>query len=452
MSPILLLILIALGAYLIGAIPFGYLIAKLRGHDIFAEGSGNIGATNVARVLGRRFGVLVFVLDFAKGAVPVLLAEWLAGRALSEYAPEPYAVAAGLGAFLGHLFPVYLGFHGGKGVATGAGVFAVLVPGPALGALFTWIAVVVASRTVSVASLAALACLCLLQIALTPASFSGGQLLVTLFCLVAGALVVVRHRANLVRLYHGNENRLPETFAMQHFIKAVHILSLALWFGSSIFFVFIVTPSLFRTFEAQATEGARPPWFPLKGTIYAHADEAVNGPKEQGSRAAGAAVVPLFLWFFFTQGVCGILATATSLQWSSAQAPRVHRLRTSVLLIALITVLAGWPLERKVSELREPRNQATDAYLAKAAAATSQERDALREAMLAARREFGTWHTFSLLLSFVTMGLVTVGMARAARLPEEVKLGFGRNGSEAASQVPHQSSSAPSSSAPSPSS
>src|SRR4051794_28373906 len=148
-----------LTAYLIGAIPFGYLIARWRGVDIFREGSGNIGATNVGRVLGRRFGILVFLLDLAKGALPALVA----GRIAQGWTdgpdellgPDGLRVSAGLAALLGHLFSIYLRFRGGKGVATGAGVVAVLLPGPALGALLTWVTVVIATRTISLGSLSA---------------------------------------------------------------------------------------------------------------------------------------------------------------------------------------------------------------------------------------------------------------------------------------------------------
>src|SRR6266852_4551303 len=127
-----LLTLTSLAAYFIGAIPFGYLIARSRGVDIFRQGSGNIGATNVGRVLGPAFGIVVFVLDFAKGAVPVAVAAWTAGRLDSGLPRDSLEVTAGLAAFLGHLFPVYLRFRGGKGVATGAGVMMVLVPIPAV--------------------------------------------------------------------------------------------------------------------------------------------------------------------------------------------------------------------------------------------------------------------------------------------------------------------------------
>src|SRR5207248_2211235 len=105
--------------------------------DIFKAGSGNIGATNVGRLLGKKFAFLVFVLDCAKGAVPVAIARALdASSALEAGWLE---VGAGLAAFLGHVFPIYLGFRGGKGVATGTGVALVLVPGPALGAALAWL-------------------------------------------------------------------------------------------------------------------------------------------------------------------------------------------------------------------------------------------------------------------------------------------------------------------------
>ena len=155
--------LLILVSYLFGAIPFGYLVAHWRGVDIRRSGSGNIGATNVWRVLGARYGLLVFVLDFAKGAIPVLAAYWIAASdrsGNSGWGREGLGVAAGLAAFLGHLFPVYLRLRGGKGVATGAGVVAVLLPIPALAALFAWIAVVSATRYVSLSSLTAAVVLC----------------------------------------------------------------------------------------------------------------------------------------------------------------------------------------------------------------------------------------------------------------------------------------------------
>src|SRR5262245_39012280 len=116
MLNLVLLPAVALVAYLADAVPFGYLVARWRGIDIFAHGSGNIGATNVARVLGRKFGVLVFCLDFLKGVLPTLAALRLSDALQPDLPPDTLPVTAGVCAFLGHLFPIYLRFHGGKGV------------------------------------------------------------------------------------------------------------------------------------------------------------------------------------------------------------------------------------------------------------------------------------------------------------------------------------------------
>jgi acyl-phosphate glycerol 3-phosphate acyltransferase len=381
--------------YLVGAIPVGYLVARWRGVNIFAQGSGNPGATNVGRVLGRRFGLLVFALDFAKGALPVAAAGGLArlaGPSPTIAATDGLGVAAGLAAVLGHMFPVYLGFRGGKGVATGAGVVAVLLPGPALGALLTWVAVVGAARYVSLASVAAAAALCGFRLGLHPEPWGPAQRLVTGFCFVAAGLVVVRHRANLARLVHGTENRLQDSPTMLLFTKTVHVLALGLWFGSAVFFTFVAAPLLFQTFEALGTTPPeqRPAWLPVSASF----------DKEQGTRLAGAAVGPLFPWYFLFQGVCGLLAVTTALGWSRAQPGNtVHRIRTLLLILALLTVVAGWPLVEKVSELRSARYDPDPAVAAQA------------------RSDFGRWHLYSLLLNFVTLALAGGALALAAQLP-----------------------------------
>src|SRR5713101_761686 len=102
-------------SYLIGGVPFGWLVARWRGVDILRQGSGNIGATNVGRLLGRRLGILVFCLDFAKGALPVAIAYRVTACTEPVLGADGLAVAAGLAAFLGHMFPIYLRFRGGKG-------------------------------------------------------------------------------------------------------------------------------------------------------------------------------------------------------------------------------------------------------------------------------------------------------------------------------------------------
>jgi acyl-phosphate glycerol 3-phosphate acyltransferase len=420
MDPLLLTALVCLAAYLVGGVPFGYLVARARGVDILHQGSGNIGATNVGRVLGRRFGLLVFALDFAKGALPTaaaLAAAPFADPGWGPATPQVLGVAAGLAAFLGHVFPPYLRFHGGKGVATGAGVVAVLLPAPALGAVLVWLAVLCAARYVSLASTTAALALCLFHLALAPAPLAPAGLPLTLFCVVAAGLVLLRHRANLARLVKGNENQLRDSPTMQTLTKTVHVLALGLWFGTAVFFTFVVGLSLFGSFEALGERPAaeRPAWFPLPPEFRRH-DPDLDGPREQGTRAAGFAVSPMFPWYFLIQGACGLLALGTALGLSRSHPGRVHRLRGNLLLAALLLVLAGWAVERRVNELRGPRYLTADAFLQ----SSPDQAEALKQAALDARAEFGRVHGLSLLLNFATLALVTVGMALAARLPEGV--------------------------------
>jgi acyl-phosphate glycerol 3-phosphate acyltransferase len=415
MSALPLLVLTFLASYLVGAVPFGVLVARWRGVDLLHHGSGNIGATNVGRLLGRRFGILVFLLDFAKGALPVLAAtRWL--PADDGVTPDVLGVTAGVATFLGHLFPVYLRFRGGKGVATGAGVVTVLMPGPTLAALVAWVVLVTATRYVSLASLAAAALLLALRLSLTPHPWAPERRVVTGFCLVAVALIFARHRGNIRRLFQGTENRLKEAPAMVQFGKVVHVLALGLWFGTVVFFT-IAGAVLFPAFQKEAARPAaeRPLWFPLPAA-YDRAPPSDRFPDplrlEQGSRAAGAAVAPLFPWFYGVQAGCGLLALVTALAWASTQRGRAHTLRAAALALALAGVGVGWWLERKVDELRIPRNDLTDEVLLN----PSPSADLIQRAV-DARAAFGTWHGYSLIVNFLTLLLVAVGMALAARLP-----------------------------------
>jgi hypothetical protein len=326
-------------------------------------------------------------------------------------------VAAGVAAFLGHLFPVYLRFHGGKGVATGAGAIAVLMPGPVLGALLIWVVVFIVSRYVSLASLTAAAVLCALRLAFTPQPWGWEHQVVTLFGLVAAALVLVRHHANVRRLLQGTENRFQDTRAMLLFGKTFHVLALGLWFGTVVFFT-VTGVILFQTFEkiSALPADARPVWFPLPAAFEREPfSDRFPDPlrKEQGSRAAGAVVGPLFPWYFGIQVVCALVALATALGWSRARpGERVHRLRTLVLLLALLGVGAGWGLEIKVSQLRGSRNKITDSVLISHTPSAE-----LIARAGEARAAFSRWHVGSLLVNFTTLLLVTVAMALAAQLP-----------------------------------
>lgn len=418
MNDLLVALLTGIVAYLIGGIPFGYLIARARGVDLFTQGSGNIGATNVARVLGKKLGILAFVLDFAKGALPVLAALSLGPQFTEVLTGEELGVVGGLCAVLGHLFPVYLRFRGGKGVATAAGVVAVLLPLEALAGLLVWVGIVCAMRTVSAGSLAAAAALCAVRLVRAPEPFGRAHLVLTLFCFVAAALVFVRHRANIGRLLSGNENRLPEGGMMFHVAKVVHVLALGLWFGMAVFFSFVVGLTLFSAMDDLTGDKLKHPWF--EQTRFTSESEEIKPHKEYGSRIFGQAISPMFDWYFLLQGLCGFLSVATAWSWQYLQpASRLHRLRVTLLLLATATVVLGWPLERHVSELRHVRHDKMQAYFAATATAGMSNEVVASRAVEAidARREFGLYHTYSLFLNFTTIGLVTGGMALAAFLP-----------------------------------
>ena len=191
--------LILIIAYLLGSLPFGLILAKLfGGRDVRKAGSGNIGATNVLRVVGPLAGILTLLLDAAKGWSAVSLA----GRVTHEQTTD--MVLAGFLAMIGHCFPVWLGFRGGKGVATAAGVFLALCPSAFLAALVLFIVVVSFWRYVSLASLAAAAALPLLVYLLWAPRFAPPES-VTLGSLAIAALVIVQHRGNINRLARGEE-------------------------------------------------------------------------------------------------------------------------------------------------------------------------------------------------------------------------------------------------------
>jgi glycerol-3-phosphate acyltransferase PlsY len=197
---------VAIG-YLLGSIPSGFLVAKCRGIDIRQHGSGNIGATNVVRTLGRSWGSLVFFFDVLKGIIAVQLAmKGLAcGGPACSLPADQLGIIAGLGCFLGHCFPVWLGFKGGKGVATGAGILIGLTPLTAVIGLTIWGIVYYTSRYVSLASIVAAISLPMIF------WFLQRQLsAVFWFIVVISALAIWRHRTNIQRLLAGTESRFEK--------------------------------------------------------------------------------------------------------------------------------------------------------------------------------------------------------------------------------------------------
>ena len=187
------LLAIAIG-YLLGAIPFGYLAGWLRGVDLREHGSHNTGGTNAVRVLGAKYGAPVIVLDVLKGSLAVVLAGQIGGTTQE-------VLAAGA-AVVGHAFPVFLGFRGGKAVATGAGAMVALAPPVGLLVIGIWILVGLLTRYISVASMVSAASFPVLCV-LTDQPWK-----VTVFTLLGATFVFWRHRANIARLRAGTENRL----------------------------------------------------------------------------------------------------------------------------------------------------------------------------------------------------------------------------------------------------
>jgi glycerol-3-phosphate acyltransferase PlsY len=183
-------------AYLLGSFSFGLLLAYLYGGiDLRRRGSGNIGATNVARTLGKTAGILTLLGDGTKGLLAVLCAQWWGSSAL-------VTAAAILGAILGHLFPLYYGFRGGKGMATALGAFLPALPFPLLGGVLVWLTVVAIWRYVSAGSI--LAALVVPMFAV----LHGDPLPLVLAAALVAVLVVYKHWSNIHRLWYGSEPRL----------------------------------------------------------------------------------------------------------------------------------------------------------------------------------------------------------------------------------------------------
>jgi len=208
-----------IGAYLLGSIPFGLLIAKAHGKDLRSIGSGNIGATNVSRALGRKWAYVCFVLDVLKGVLPMLVTLSLARGSSSESQTEKVILlllwlVVGCAAILGHIFPIYVKFRGGKGVATSFGVALGLWPYYTICASFAiaiWVVVVLIWRYVSLASISAsiaFPLVLILAIILKP-----GWDFVSLWPLLIAAtaiplMVIIRHRENIKRLLAGTESKI----------------------------------------------------------------------------------------------------------------------------------------------------------------------------------------------------------------------------------------------------
>lgn len=193
-----MLLLVILGGYLLGSVPFAFVLARRRGVDIRLAGSGNVGAANVLRTSGVSVALIVMALDAFKGAGSVLMAQrWAAGDTTAP-------AVAGLAAVIGHVYPVWLRFRGGKGVATAAGAFSILTPWAMLPALVVFVTTVWATRFISLGSVAA-------TLTLGPVAYAmhaPGAMVIA--AAASAAIVVFRHRANLARVWRGTERRIGQ--------------------------------------------------------------------------------------------------------------------------------------------------------------------------------------------------------------------------------------------------
>ena len=197
---------VVLLSYLLGSVPAAYLVGRAHGVDLRTVGSGNVGATNVVRALGKPWGVAVFLFDFLKGFVPAYaFVHWTD----SPWSGDATALTLGLAAVLGHVFPVWLGFKGGKGVATSGGMCAGLCWPAALGTLIVWYVALRLWKYVSVASMVAAGSFpVLFVLRVGPAAAFGPRLPVTLLSIGLALAILWLHRANIGRLRRGEELRI----------------------------------------------------------------------------------------------------------------------------------------------------------------------------------------------------------------------------------------------------
>jgi len=192
----MIVVLLTVIAYFFGAVPFGLLVAKSKGVDIREQGSGNIGATNVFRVLGKGLGIFTFVLDALKGFIPAFVFPMIGN------VDPVYGVLFGFTAIIGHSFPIYLKFKGGKGVATSAGMLLGVAPAAVGVGFLVWITCIVVSRIVSLSSM-----LAAVAVAVTVWVMGDKSMVVNWALTALAVLVIWLHRANIKRLMNGTENR-----------------------------------------------------------------------------------------------------------------------------------------------------------------------------------------------------------------------------------------------------
>ena len=198
-------VLVILSGYILGSLPFSFWLGKLKGVDLQKVGSGNVGATNLARALGTSWGISAFILDMGKGFIAVLVAGYIAGRGGgSIISPSLLKILGGVSSIIGHNWTFLLSFKGGKGVATSTGVFLGLAPLSLLLAAGVWLIVLLFSQYISLASIIASISLPLWMWSRVVEKV---DLSILIFAVITSILIIYRHRSNIKRLIRGEENR-----------------------------------------------------------------------------------------------------------------------------------------------------------------------------------------------------------------------------------------------------
>ena len=203
-------IFIGLASYLFGSVPWAFVIGRINGIDIRKHGSGNPGATNVMRVLGRKWGILCFVLDFLKGLLPVLAVKILISQKIVTAAPDAVVIAAGLAAVAGHIWSAFLKFKGGKGMATGGGVLIGIAPYSFIFTGLLWIVLFYSTRYVSAASVIASAALPVSSFIFSKTGIWPLSAPFQIFLLVLAIVTIAKHHSNIGRLINGTEHKFEK--------------------------------------------------------------------------------------------------------------------------------------------------------------------------------------------------------------------------------------------------
>lgn len=209
-SEVTVFITIGLAAYFFGSVPWAFIIGKINGIDIRKQGSGNVGATNVMRVLGRKWGILCFVLDFLKGLLPVLAVKILISQKILTSAPDAIVITAGLAAVAGHVWSVFLKFKGGKGMATGGGVLVGIAPYSFICTGLIWLVLFYSTRYVSAASVIAAAALPVSSFVFSKTGLWVLSAPFQIFFLALAVLTIAKHHSNIKRLMNGTEHKFEK--------------------------------------------------------------------------------------------------------------------------------------------------------------------------------------------------------------------------------------------------